>query len=273
MTSGRKMMPKPISVSLQTALLLLVMISVPVAAYSQGENTCVKCHGSIPGRLGAPVGQWKGSIHAANHVYCNECHGGDANDAAMAMSPERGFIGVPKKIVIPGVCGRCHVGVERDYLASAHGKALDNGGPTCVTCHGNHSVQKASLDLINEKSCGRCHSYSRAAEIKEAMVKTEERISGVERGIGDFKAEGVDTDKLEKGLFAARNRFRSLFHSVETERVKAESAGIGGELQRIEDLLRAFDNDRRAGKLSGAFVVGGALLAALFFHLLRKSYE
>ena len=42
--------------------------------------------------------------------------------------------------------------------------------------------------------------------------------------IGGFKDEGVDTERLEKGLFAVRNRFHTLFHDVDVEKVKRESA-------------------------------------------------
>ena len=42
--------------------------------------------------------------------------------------------------------------------------------------------------------------------------------------IDGFKGEGVDTDRLEKGLFSIRNRFHTMFHDVDVEKVKRESA-------------------------------------------------
>jgi hypothetical protein len=256
-------------------LILFSMVMICMARPSAGQetNVCVQCHSSLPGRLGEPVKLWKGSIHAANGIYCNECHGGDPRDAANAMSPQRGFIGVPKETAIPGVCGRCHVGVRRDYLNSAHGRALGKGGPTCVTCHSNHAVLKASLNLINPQSCGRCHDYGRAGEIREAMLRTEEHILAVEAGIGRFKRQGADTDRMEKALFASRNRFHTLFHDVDVERVKAEAGGIDAELKTLDDSLQGIADEHLKRKITGVFLVAGALLAALFFHLLRKTYE
>lgn len=134
----------------------------------------------------------------------------------------RGFLGVPRGIGIPAFCGRCHVGVKNDYLQSAHGMALGKGGPTCITCHGNHLVVKASLDIISEKTCTQCHSFERARIIKEAMRQTEGFIVALDGKIGGFKQEGVDTDRLEKGLFSVRNRFHTLFHDVNVEKVKQE---------------------------------------------------
>jgi len=255
---------------------LIGCLSIPVTAaeVSLGDkNVCISCHGGQPGRLGEPVKLWRESIHAANNVACNECHGGDPNDAVNAMSPARGFLGVPKETAIPGVCGRCHVGVEKDYMHSAHGRALGKGGPTCVTCHGNHLVVKATLDIINEKRCTACHGYERARIIREAMQQTEGLIVSMGERIDSYKGEGVETDRLEKGLFSVRNSFHSLSHNLDAEMVKRESARINTELNSISDSLGKIDEQRKKRRLAGVVVVGGALLAALVFCLLRRSYD
>lgn len=254
-------------------LLCALMFAAPAPASAQTQIVCIQCHGTLPGRLGEPVKLWQQSIHAANNVFCNECHGGDPQDAANAMSPARGFIGAPKEKQIPDVCGRCHIGVKRDYLASAHGVALGKGGPTCVTCHSNHLVRKASLDLINEKSCSRCHGYKQAGELKSAMQQTENMIISIEKGIEAFKSEGVDTDTMEKGLFSMRNQFHTLFHELDVQKVKGESARINGGLDNLDASLNVLREERQKRKIIGALVVGGALLAALLFYLLRKTYD
>jgi hypothetical protein len=251
------------------------MIS-PVSAAdipAQTEIICIRCHSGQPGRLGEPVKLWRDSIHAANGVRCNDCHGGDPKDAVNAMSPARGFLGAPKEEDIPDFCGRCHVGVMKDYLQSAHGRTLGKGGPTCVTCHSNHMVLKASLNIINEKNCTQCHSYEQSRAIKEAMEQTEGLIVSIGGDIDAFKGEGVDTDKLEKGLFSVRNRFHTLFHDVDVEKVKRESTQINSELNKLADALGKIAEQRIKRKLAGGVVVGGALFAALIFYLLRKSYD
>lgn len=247
--------------------------AVSAAVTGTDEIVCIQCHSKLPGKFGEPVKLWQGSIHAENGIACNSCHGGDPKDAAMAMNPARGFLGVPKEAAIPGFCGRCHVGVLKDYLSSLHGRALGRGGPTCVTCHGNHHVVKASLDLINEKSCSRCHSFQQAEKIKAAMNETENMILSIETRTAAFKQQGVDADRLEKGLFAVRNSFHSLFHTVDTGHVVAESGRIKAELKKLEQSLDGIDEQLHKRKLIGAGAVAGALLAALLFYLLRKAYD
>jgi hypothetical protein len=256
-------------------LLAALLPSLPAAAADPPQIACIRCHGAMEGKLGEPVKLWAGSVHAENGIACNDCHGGDPKgmDAESAMSPAKGFLGAPKESDIPAFCGRCHVGVKNDYLASAHGQALGSGGPTCVTCHGNHRVVRASLDLINEKTCTQCHSFDRARIIKAAMGETEGMIVSIDARISVFKGEGVDTDRLEKGLFSVRNRFHTLFHDVDVEKVKRESARINGELKKIDGVLRGLSEARKTRKLAGAAAVAGALLAALLFHLLRKTYD
>jgi hypothetical protein len=239
----------------------------------QPETVCIQCHSTLPDKLGAPVPLWRKSIHAENGISCNSCHGGDPKNAADAMNRARGFLGAPKETDIPAFCGRCHPGVMKDYLASAHGRALGKGGPTCVTCHGNHQVVKASLDLINEKSCTRCHSFERAKTIRAAMQQTESEIIGIERRISGFQAVGVDMDRLGKSLFAVRNRFHTLFHDVNVERVKQESTQINAELGKIDKDLKVIEEARAKRKVAGGIAVFFVLLIALLVHLLKKSYD
>jgi len=259
------------------SLAVLAALAAPqpthAAAEAPAETVCIQCHGSLPDRLGAPVKLWRTSIHSENGISCNACHGGDPKDAADAMNRSRGFLGAPKEPDIPAFCGRCHPGVLKDYLASAHGRALGKGGPTCVTCHGNHAVLKASLDLINEKSCTRCHSFERARIIKEAMQQTEGHIVGIDRKIKDYQAQGVDTERLGKSLFAVRNRFHTLFHEVNVTKVKAESNDINTELGKLDRDLKVVDEARAKRKVAGACAVAGALVLALLFHLMKKSYD
>ena len=255
------------------ALVMAVVMAVSAAGAWAEEIVCLTCHSALPEKYSQPVKLWKGSIHEENGIACNACHGGDPKDAANAMKKERGFLGAPAYNAVPEFCGRCHVGVLKDYLASAHGRALTRGGPNCVICHGNHHVLKASLELINEKSCSRCHSFERAKIIRTAMQETEAMIVAIDGRINGYKQIGVDTERLEKELFATRNRFHTLFHNVDVKRVTDESAGIKADLQKIETALTEVDKHRQRRKLGGAVAVAIALVAALLAHLMRKTYE
>jgi len=237
------------------------------------ETVCVQCHGGQPGKGGKPVPLWRGSIHAGNGISCHDCHGGDPQDAANAMSPARGFLGVPKEVDVPAFCGRCHVGIKDDFLKSAHGRALGKGGPVCTTCHGSHDVRKVTLELINEQVCSRCHPFERAARIKEAMRRTESRLVDIEGQLIKHKGQGFDTETGEKALFNLRNRYHRLFHEVDTTRVQGESTAMAGELDKLQQNLDRYADQLYRRKLAGAFVVGACLLAALLFYLLRKTYD
>jgi hypothetical protein len=250
-----------------------VLFLLGVAPVQADEIVCITCHSAMPGKFGEPVKLWKGSIHAENGIACNACHGGDPRDAANAMKKERGFLGAPKYSDVPAFCGRCHVGVLKDYQASAHGRALASGGPNCVICHGNHQIIKASLELINEKSCSRCHTYERAKLIRGAMQETEAMIVAIDARIKAYKQVGTDTERMEKELFATRNSFHSLFHNVDVKRVTAESTRIKGDLKKIETGLTALDEQGQKRKVAGAVAVAVLLLGALLAHLMKKSLD
>ena len=114
---------------LLTGLAMVFVISMGCGTVQAEDTVCITCHGGLPGKYGEPVKLWKGSIHSENGITCNACHGGDPKDAANAMKKERGFLGAPKYNDVPQFCGRCHVGVLKDYQASAHGRALSTGRP------------------------------------------------------------------------------------------------------------------------------------------------
>jgi cytochrome c554/c'-like protein len=261
----------------QALLFMLLSLVVPIAgagsAAAQGETVCLQCHGRQAGRFGAPVGAWRTSVHAANGISCNNCHGGDPSDMGMAMSRERGFLGVPKDAAIPEFCGRCHVGVKEDYLASAHGRALGRGGPQCVTCHGNHAVQRATPDLINPKDCTRCHEYGRAEAIKTAVVETDRMITDVERSLVALHRSGIVTQQMEGDLFALRNRFHRLFHSVDVEKVRGQTSAVQADLTKIRERVAAVEAELKHRKFWGGIVVVALVCCGILSLLIYRSYR
>jgi hypothetical protein len=146
-----------------------------------GENSCVTCHQGLGGASAQKTQDWQASVHAAEGVGCVSCHGGDPNqaDAAAAMSAEAGFLGVPSKGEIPGLCASCHSNVDLmrpynipidqfdQYWQSQHGQALvegDQNVATCYDCHGGHKVlgvkdPAATVYPTNEPGmCAGCHA-------------------------------------------------------------------------------------------------------------------
>jgi hypothetical protein len=244
------------------------MPPVVAGAAVQSVINCIECHSSLAAQFSQPVLLWKSSIHSEHGITCDACHGGDTRDSANAMSPARGFRGIPAPSTVPTLCGGCHMGILKHYLGSAHGKALGAGGPTCVTCHGSHGIVSASIDLINKKNCSTCHSFAKALLIKNAMQKTEGMLKAIEKRITALKSEGVETDHLEKRLFSLRNRFHALYHSLDVNLIKQESAHIQAELAKTNGAGGA-----GTGSVVGVIAVGWALLAALLFYLIKKNLD
>jgi hypothetical protein len=256
---------------LAAALALLVLL--PTSGLAQ-QTSCIECHAGLGGDLARPVGEWQSSIHAENRVYCFNCHGGDPTDFTMlAMSPDKGFIGVPPEEAIPGLCGQCHVGVKEDYFRSVHGQALGAGGPHCATCHGNHAVQRTTPDLINPQLCSSCHDYGRADEIRQAVIATDRLIVELDGALRAFHLLGIDTEAMAGQLFAARNSFHRLFHSVDVDLVRQQTAGIQQELAEVQAQVETIRGELDRRKLGGAVVVALLLAAALVAALIRRSYH
>jgi len=217
--------------------LALALIAVAGAAEDH-DPVCIKCHDSemVKPAFRKIPGEWRQSWHYRNGVACNDCHGGDPVDAAMAMSRERGFVGTPKYREVPEFCGKCHIGILKNYLESGHGKALkaSGRGPNCVTCHGSHGIQKANIDIINEQRCSQCHSYERARTMKQALFTTERKIQDIEHALKKLSSQGIYTAEEVKALFRTEAEFRTLFHTVDVSLVKEKT----DDFVRLLDILQ-----------------------------------
>jgi nitrate/TMAO reductase-like tetraheme cytochrome c subunit len=201
------------------------------------RTVCLDCHTSdlMQKKYRAIPGQWRKSIHYRNDVSCQSCHGGDPKDAARSMLPAAGFVGVPKPKQIPEFCGKCHIGIKDDYLASGHAKALmtTGRGPNCITCHRSHDIQKANINIIREGLCGICHSYDRAQEMKAALFGTEQKMNEISRNLKTLKAGLIATQNEEKVLFRTQAEYRTLFHTVDVKMVQAKTGEFSKKLAVI----------------------------------------
>jgi nitrate/TMAO reductase-like tetraheme cytochrome c subunit len=213
------------------------------AAQAGNEPVCIQCHDSDmmkPAFRNIPK-EWRQSWHYQNSVACNDCHGGDTKDAAMAMSPQRGFVGVPKYQQVPEFCGKCHVGILKNYLESGHGRALkaSGRGPNCVTCHGSHLVQKANIGIINDQRCTQCHTYDRARIMKQALFATEKKIQDLDAALKKLSSQGIYTEEEGKVLFRTEAEFRTLFHTVDVSLVQQKTDGFMQQLEALQKKVNA----------------------------------
>ena len=146
------------------------------------KDSCVTCHLQLPGQYGQPAKLFPSDVHQQAGLTCADCHGGDPNDDSMnAMSPAKGFRGVPAKAQIPAFCGRCHSDPNymrkfnpslrtdqlSEYLTSVHGKRLKQGDTkvaVCVDCHSVHDIRSPSdtrapvYPTHVADTCARCHA-------------------------------------------------------------------------------------------------------------------
>jgi len=261
---------------------LMVFICAPLLSLAQEggatrSTACLDCHDSDmmePAFRDIPA-HWRKSWHFQNSISCHDCHGGDPTDAAMAMSPERGFAGKPQYSEVPEFCGKCHIGILKNYLESRHGKALkaSRSGPHCVTCHGSHRIQKADINIIDEKRCSQCHTYERAKMMKQALFATEKKIKDVRDSLRELTAAGVFIEEEEKTIFNTEAEFRTLFHSVDVSLIKDRSDGFVKKLEQIEAREKSVFRELEFRKNFSAFLTLVFLGLGAVIFLLSKPPE
>ncbi len=234
-------------------------LSKPWAGEQIEEDACIECHSSdkMKPEFKNIAEEWKASWHAQNKISCHDCHGGDPKDAAMSMSRQRGFIGTPRYAEVPGFCGKCHIGILKNYLESGHGKALKSSGkgPNCITCHGSHGIQRASIDIINEQRCTKCHSYERAKAMKQALFLIEKKMGEIDRDLKTLRTEGIFAEEKERTLFSTQAEFRALFHTVDVSLVKERTDEFTRKLSLIDKETQDTFRELRFRKNFSAFLM------------------
>jgi nitrate/TMAO reductase-like tetraheme cytochrome c subunit len=250
-------------------------LSKPWGSEIKEESACLECHTSdvMDPELQQIPRDWKASWHYKNDVSCHDCHGGDSEDATMAMSHQRGFIGKPSHTEVPEFCGKCHIGILKNYVESGHGKALKatGEGPNCVTCHGSHNIQKVNIEIINSQRCSQCHSYERAKIIKQALFLTDKKIEKIENDLNTLKTKGVYPDKEERTLFDTQAKFRSLFHTIDVSVIRDKTYYFTKKLDDIEGNLQTTFQELSFRRKFSTFLM--LLFACLFIvvSLISKS--
>jgi len=187
-----------------------------VSVATHKPDQCITCHRAIEEPAGM---KYTSDIHYQKGISCAGCHGGDpsTDDQEVAMSADRGFIGVPADDAISAACAKCHSSekVMRDgfsskirlnqaeaLAASVHGKAEVTGVgqmAQCVTCHGVHNIKRVKdpaspvshLNVTN--TCAGCHSnavfmrsYNPGLPIDQAE-KYKTSVHGLRLAKGDAK--------------------------------------------------------------------------------------
>jgi len=231
----------------------------PWAGAQVEKDVCLECHSSEmmkPEARDIPR-KWETSWHHQNGISCHNCHGGDPKDVENAMSPQRGYVGIPKNTQVPEFCGKCHRGILKNFLESGHGKALKSSGkgPNCVTCHGSHNVQKATINLINEPLCAKCHSYERVKIMRQALLVTENKMSQIEKGLTELKAQGVYTEEEQKTFFNTQAAFRTLFHTEDVSMVKRRTDEFIHQLNDLQGRNQKTFEELRFRKNFSAFLM------------------
>ena len=165
-------------VKIIAAILFFYLFLIPLNLRSQDDLTtadqCYNCHAQLDGRVKTPADMYRNDIHFRRGIACSSCHGGDSKEEDMdiSMSPEKGFIGVPKGGQVMKICSKCHGTQYTKLISSVHGESSTGKGiiiNNCVTCHGIHNI-------TNVKSPGSRVNGANIVKLQTVLPVTEVMI-------------------------------------------------------------------------------------------------
>jgi uncharacterized membrane protein YfcA len=128
---------------------------------------------------------------ASTPLSCYRCHG------AHAVLPLENPDSPVARSRIAATCGACHAEAQASYATSVHARGVESGddiSPTCVSCHGSHSIRPAHAGASPTAAaevvftCARCHedpTVLRKARLAYSMIdRYEHTFHGMAYGHG-----------------------------------------------------------------------------------------
>jgi len=124
------------------------------------KTNCVRCHLQAGRELTYAVMDFSHSVHDLNLMSCNDCHGGDTENDALAHDDSAGFIGTKLSAHLEN-CADCHGEAYESLAAGPHAwdfsERINLDYPTCIDCHGNHDVGNPPEGFLLKEVCLDCH--------------------------------------------------------------------------------------------------------------------
>ena len=235
------------------------------------KNSCITCHRDLAvERLNRPVTLWGSSVHAEVGNTCDGCHGGDPNDPTeKAMSDGNRFYLGPKEEEVTGFCGKCHQELSEFFKESAH---WATGTQNCIQCHGTHTIQRISMDIINPEKCGACHDYALADKLKLVLLSLHDRFGASKDKIEKIK--GLPTQPLEKELGKVWNQLRQVrmvSHTFDVNRIEKKSEEVKALMTEMESEIARLENMEEDRKLLGMGLIALFIALSIATYMLNRT--
>ncbi|HNU91004.1 MAG TPA: hypothetical protein PKO25_03965 [Spirochaetota bacterium] len=245
---------------------------------------CLDCHKSLGGRHAEIADQWAASVHSKEGARCNLCHKGDdtTGDMKRAKSRDAGFIGKPSPRESLAFCGRaeCHDLAFQQFKRSPHyDSVLKKGAPSCVSCHGDHNVQRSSIDIISDRTCSACHPVEYSREIISSIFSIEKDIESIEAGISLLESKKADVKNELLQMEKLKSLFHQIVHVFSREEIQFSRRIVDLEIASLKNgVMMKVDVSRRMDiiyitTIAVSFIIVFGLAFYVFWMLSRRRKE
>jgi hypothetical protein len=127
------------------------------------NELCKRCHLSQYDLTQDSVHAHASSSGNTFAAVCTDCH--SAHAVQKWVDDQTGETLPEARVAIPQTCAKCHSAIYEEYQTSVHGSALTTENnpdvPTCIDCHGVHSIENpttTNFRLASPQICAKCHT-------------------------------------------------------------------------------------------------------------------
>lgn len=205
------------------------------------KTNCVRCHATAGRELTVPVLDFAQSVHDRAKLSCNDCHGGNTENDAMAHEQEFGFIGT-KLSAHMAACSECHAEEAATFRKSPHywdlTRRINREYPVCIDCHGNHDVGKPPAEFALANVCSDCHKDLEAEYPAVAkIVADSDRLWKTLRIVRTKGANQPVPGQLQSEWAKVRRAFGRAMH-LPGNVTKAQADALNARVDRLNDGLK-----------------------------------
>jgi hypothetical protein len=208
------------------------------------KSNCVVCHLKAGRELTDAVHTFALSVHDAQGLSCNDCHGGNTEVDAKAHEEEFGFIGTKISAHLE-TCTSCHEDPAADFAKGPHywnqSEKINIDFPLCIDCHGNHDVGNPPPDFSMSLVCTDCHDdFATKFAAEKSITETNDRLWESIRKWREANP-GIKRvpDALEEELASIRTKTAAIIHPAR----KVTDAEAQSLNKQVEEFRKKLDAD------------------------------
>ncbi len=115
-----------------------------------------------------------------------------------------------------------------------------------MSCHGDHNIQRSSVNIISDKTCSGCHSVDYSRQIISSIFSIEKDLEFIETNIRFLELRRADVQNELSQMEKIKSLFHQIVHVFSREEIQFNRKIVDLGIASLKnDVLMKVDVSRR----------------------------